>query len=302
MSGLGASRSSPVPPAPPAPAILRLVQLVVLGRWRATGEQLYREVARVTEIQAGQEVLVSGCGDGVTVEWLAKRTGASVTGVDPDAARIERAEARAGLRGVARTPAPVHLSYQQAPLDDLPHETAVFDAAIGEPAIAGAADPARAVAELVRVTKPMGSIVLLQLTWGSELSADERELLVERLGLRPLLLVEWKRMLRDAGVVDVQVQDWTSGEPGGPSTANAARDAVDAAQLTWQQKVQIATRSWRKWGGGWRAARAAIEREMELLRDLSDERAIGFQLIKGVKWPHGRDNRRAGASGASAHR
>jgi SAM-dependent methyltransferase len=297
------SSSGARPGAAPAPAILRLVQLVVLGRWRATGEQLYREVARITEVHAGQEVLVAGCGDGVTVEWLARRTGASVTGVDPDAERIERAEARARAFVGSRTaPSPLHLSYQQAPLDDLPHESDVFDAAIGEPAVAGARNPARAVSELVRVTKPMGSIVLLQLTWGSELSAEERELLVERLGLRPLLLVEWKRTLRDAGGVDVQVQDWTSGEPGGPSTASAARDAVDAAQLTWQQKVQIATRSWRKWGGGWRAARAAVEREMELLRDLSDERAIGFQLIKGVKWPHGRDNRRAGASGASAHR
>jgi SAM-dependent methyltransferase len=261
---------------------------VVLGRWRATGEQLYREVARVMDIQPGQEVLVSGCGDGVTVEWLAKRTGASVTGVDPDAARIERAEARARLPAASARSRPLHLSYQQAPLDDLPHETAVFDAAIGEPAIAGASDPARAVAELVRVTKPMGTVVLLQLTWGSELSADERELLVERLGLRPHLPVEWKRMLRVAGVVDVRVQDWTSGEPGGQSTAAASRDAADAAQLTWQQKVQIVTRSWRKWGGGWRAARAAVEREMELLRDLSDERAIGFQLITGVKWPHPR--------------
>jgi len=261
----------------------------VLGRWRATGEQLYREVARITEAQAGQEVLVAGCGDGATVEWLARRTGASVTGVDPDGEAIERAEVRArgvvGPRGV-----PVHVAYQQAALDDLPHENSVFDAAIGEPAIAAARDPARAVAELLRVTKPMGSVVLLQLTWGSELSADDRELLVERLGLRPHLLVEWKRMLRDAGAVDVQVQDWTSGEPGGPSTVGAARDAADAAHLTWQQKVQIVTRSWRKWGG-WRAARAAVEREMALLRDLSDERAIGFQLIKGVKWPHGRENR-----------
>jgi SAM-dependent methyltransferase len=292
---MSASRRVPVkshPPAPPAPAILRLVQLVVLGRWRATGEQLYREVARVTDIQPGQEVLVSGCGDGVTVEWLAKRTGASVTGVDPDVARIERAEARARMPASSARSRPLHLSYQQAPLDDLPHETAVFDAAIGEPAIAGASDPARAVAELVRVTKPMGTVVLLQLTWGSELSADERELLVERLGLRPHLPVEWKRMLRVAGVVDVRVQDWTSGEPGGQSTAAASRDAADAAQLTWQQKVQIVTRSWRKWGGGWRAARAAVEREMELLRDLSDERAIGFQLITGVKWPHPRTERR----------
>jgi hypothetical protein len=29
-----------------------------------------------------------------------------------------------------------------------------------------------------------------------------------------------------------------------------------------------------------------VEREAALLRELSRERAIGFQLIKGVKWPH----------------
>jgi hypothetical protein len=29
-----------------------------------------------------------------------------------------------------------------------------------------------------------------------------------------------------------------------------------------------------------------VERETTLLRELSRERALGFQLIKGVKWPH----------------
>ena len=82
------------PTPPPAPAILRLVQLAVLGRWRATGEQLYREVVRVAEIGRSQEVLVSGCGDGVTAEWLARRTGAAVTGVDADGARIEHTPRR----------------------------------------------------------------------------------------------------------------------------------------------------------------------------------------------------------------
>jgi len=282
------SAPAPSAAAPPAPAILRLVQLVVLGRWRGTGEQLYREVARLTGAKTGQEILVSGSGEGLSVEWLARRTGASVTGVDPDRERVERAEARVRHSPEERASPSLTVSYQAAPLDDLPHETAVFDAAVGEPAIAAAADPARAVAELVRVTKPMGPVVLLELTWGSELTAPARELLVQRLGLRPHLLVEWKRMLRDAGVVDVQVQDWTSGEPGGASTLGAARDAADAAHLTWQQKVQIATRSWRKWGG-WRAAREAVQQEVSLLRDLADERAIGFQVIRGVKWPYERE-------------
>jgi hypothetical protein len=222
----------------------------------------------------------------VTTEWIATRAGAAVTGVDPDPERIERAEARARA-----LPTPLPLSYQQAPLDDLPHETSVFDCAIGEPVIAAAQDAEQAVSELVRVTKPMGAVVLLQLTWSSELGDDARELLVERLGMRPRLLVEWKQMLRDAGVVDIQVQDWTSGGPGCTARPSGAMKSVAAAEspLTWQQKAQIVGRAWRQWGlraGALRAGRGAVERETALLRELSRERAIGFQLIKGVKWPH----------------
>ena len=264
---------------PPVPAVLRLVQMVVLGRWRATGEELYREVHRLTEAGPGREIIVSGCGDGVTTDWLVERTGAAVTGVDAEPERIEQAEARGRTRTAGVPP-----TYQQAHLDDLPHETGVFDAGIGEPPLAAAADPARAVAELARVTKPMGAVVLLQPTWSSEISEEAREMLVERLGLRPHLLVEWKQMLRDAGVVEIQVQDWTTGGPSGGRTSGAFRAVSDAPELTWQEKAQIVGRALRR--SGWREARSAIERETALLRELSRERALGFQLIKGVKWPH----------------
>lgn len=270
---------SATPRVPPVPAVLRLVQMAVLGRWRATGEDLFREVARVTEAAPRKEIIVSGCGDGVTSEWLALRTSAAVTGVDPSAEAIEGAEARA-----RSLESPVQLHYQGAPLDDLPYETAVFDIAVGEPALSSAGDPARAVNELVRVTKPMGPVVLLQPTWSSEISVGARELLVERLGLRPFLLVEWKQMLRDAGVVDVQVQDWTTGA--GPGARWTGATSAQPPMLNWRQKMQILGRAWRRWG--WREARSAVERETTLLRELSRERAIGFQLIKGVKWPHAR--------------
>ena len=264
---------------PPVPAVLRLVQMVVLGRWRATGEDIYRELVHLVEPAPGKEILVSGCGDGVTAEWLARRTGAAITGVDPSPERIARAEGR--RRAFVVPPA---LTYQQASLDDLPHENEVFDGSIGEPVLAAAADPERAVAELVRVTKPMGPVVLLQPTWSSDIAMGARELLVERLGLRPHLLVEWKQMLRDAGVVEIQVQDWTSGGPGASATRATGNRAAQEARLTWQQKMQIAGRAWRRWG--WREARGAVERETTLLRELSRERSIGFQLITGVKGPH----------------
>lgn len=268
------SRTSPS--VPPVPSVLRLIQRSATGRWRATGEELYREVARLLEVEAGQELLVSGCGEGATTEWLARRTPAAVTGVDPVRERVERAEARA--RSLPRS-RPVQ--YEHALLDDLPHESAVFDAAIGEPILSAAADPARAVAELARVVKPMGVVVLLQLTWSSDIPTDARERVVERLGLRPFLLVEWKQMLRDAGVVDLQVQDWTAGMDGADDAGSMGEQ-----QLGWREKMEIVGRTWRR--GGWRAARGAVERETRLLRELSRERALGFALLRGVKWPRDR--------------
>jgi len=266
-----------LPPPPPVPAVLRLVQMVMLGRWRATGEELYREVADLAEARGGTELLVAGCGEGVTAEWLAARTGASVTGVDPDPVRIASAEQR--LRSSASG---TSVTFEVAPLDDLPHETAVFDAVVGESAIAAASDPQRALAELVRVTKPLGRVVLLVPTWTSEIPAGDREALVERLGLRPFLLVEWKQMSREAGLVDLTVQDWSEGGTSGRNTS----PVTSVPALTWRQKAHIAGRAWRR--RGWRAARGAVRREVELLEELSRERALGFQVITGVKWPYAR--------------
>src|SRR5258705_4425163 len=129
------------PPPPPVPAVLRLVQLVLLGRWRATGEELYREVADLAEARAGTELLVSGCGEGVTAEWLASRTGAVVTGVDPDPVRIASAEQR-----LRQSPPAAAVTFEVAKLDYLPHEAAMLDAAGDETSIAAANDPQRALA------------------------------------------------------------------------------------------------------------------------------------------------------------
>jgi SAM-dependent methyltransferase len=244
----------------------------MLRRWHAMGEELYREIASLARARVGVEILVSGCGDGVTAVWLAARTGAAVIGLDPDAARISRAETR------ARAGAGVAPSYEVAPLDDLPHENAVFDCAIGEPSVAGARRPARAVAELARVTRPGGHVILLVPTWSSDIPARDREPLVERLGLRPFLLVEWKQMVRDAGVVEVVVQDWSDGGPAARSTGNR----LELPELTWREKTHIALRALRR--RGLDAARSSVRREAELLQEVARERALGFHLISGVKW------------------
>ena len=268
------------------------------GHWRAMGEELYREVAGLLEVASGAELLVAGCGDGVTAEWLAARTGAAVTGVDADRRRVQRAERR--LRA---EPSRAVVTFEHSALESLPHETGVFDASLGEPLLAAAEDPREAIAELVRVTKPMGVVVLLQLTWSTEIAGSTRDLLVERFGVRPHHLVEWKQMLRDAGVVDIDVQDWSDGPLGRSTRHSGAWAAASprlvsrpaaAPRLSLPQKVHIVGRAWRRWGwkaplaGAVGAARGALELETRLLRDLWRERAVGFHLMRGVKWPHER--------------
>lgn len=268
--------SPPRSASPPAPAVLRMAELLVRGRWEAVAEGLYREVATLANAGPGVEILVSGCGNGVTPEWLARRTRAAVTGVDPDRTLIREAEARA--RASQRT-----TSYEVAPLDDLPFETGVFDCALGAPGIAAAGDPERALRELVRVTKPMGTVLLVQPAWTSELSERVRAGLSARLGVLPRHVIEWKRALRAAGVVEIEVQDWGAG---GQPLSRASTGAFEAVtpELTWRHKVQIVGHAWRRLGI--RAARDAVAREESLLRELARDRALALVLFSGVKWPH----------------
>jgi ubiquinone/menaquinone biosynthesis C-methylase UbiE len=276
---------SPHPPererrqALPGPSILDLVRLSRTEIFPPGGEPLYREIASLVELEEGQELLDSACGRGISTFFLASNYGVACTGVDPDPALVAKAEARARAGELEH-----RLTFQQAQLDDLPFKDAMFDVAIGEVALGALADPARAVAELVRVTRPMGSVVLVQLTWTGHVDDERKEILVRHLGARPLLLVEAKQMLRDAGVVELQVRDW-SDRPS-PFRPGGGAPFHDLAQLfTFRQKLEILWRAVKRWG--WSALRGAIFREHEIHRLITSERALGLTIIKGTRWPAG---------------
>jgi len=240
------------------------------------GEPLYRQIARLTEMAPGQDVLASACGRGLTLSFLVRSFGVDGAGVDPDPNVVRDAESRANQTGLVD-----RLHFQQASLDDLPYRDGIFDVAIGEIGLAASVDPARAIRELVRVTRPMGAVVLVQLIWTGNVDESRREVLVEYLGARPMMLVEWKQMLRDAGVVELVTEDWSDRpSPFRPKLRTPFHDFAEI--FTFRERVQIMRRALNRWG--WRGVRGAIVREQEIHRLLSSDRVLGLTMIKGIKW------------------
>jgi SAM-dependent methyltransferase len=256
-----------------SPSAVGLTRLSTRLSFPPGGEALYRSILRLVELTDRSEFVLVPCGRGQSALFVAESTGASGAGADPDAHMVEVATER--LRGqVVRG----RIHFEQAPLDDLPYQDAVFDMALGEIELGAAQDAPAAVRELARVTRPGGMVVLVQLVWTRTLPAERQAELVGRLGVRPLMLVEWKQMLREAGITDLHVEDWSD------SAASRSQPSVlgGLAELfTVRGKLRILPRAWRRWG--WRGVRAVLSRERELRRLIEDEQVLGVALIKGTR-------------------
>ena len=270
--------------------MLDLVRLSRTTVFPPGGEELYRQIARLTDLAPGCEVLDAACGRGISTLFLASNYGVDAVGVDRDATLVAQAEERLRAEEMEG-----RVTFTTAELDDLPYRDGIFDVTVGEIGLAAAADPARAVRELVRVTKPMGAVVLVQLIWTGNVSPDRREILVRHLGARPLFLVEWKQLLREAGAVELMVEDW-SDEPS-PFRPAGSGPCPDFAEIfTFREKVGILSRALKRWG--WRGVRGAILREREVHRLLTRERVLGLSLVKGTRWPaHPVEDAREGGAG-----
>jgi ubiquinone/menaquinone biosynthesis C-methylase UbiE len=257
-----------------------MIDLLRLSRSRGFSsgdQQLYRQIAKLTglsETEVPNSLIDVPCGRGAVANFFAKHYPADVAGVDPDPAAIEVAEQRARDEGVYSN---VH--YQNAPVDDLPYKDGVFDLTIGELGLASSADPLKAVAELGRVTRADGKVVLISLVWTGHVDEERRRILIQHIGAPPLLLVEWKQALRDADVVDLQVEDWS--DQVFPFLIRGRTFTQLAELFTLADKLAILWRAWRRWG--WRGLKGAVAREYEIRSLLGQERTIGVTLIRGTK-------------------
>ena len=135
-----------------------------------------------------------GCGEGyLTIE--AARWAARVVAVDRSEVVLDRARALAERRRVA------NVTWKKGELEKLPIKNAAVDVAMLSQALHHAQQPARAVAEAVRVTKPGGRVLVLDLRQHDE-EWVRRKLGDRRLGFDD---AELRKMLAGAGLRDVKV-------------------------------------------------------------------------------------------------
>jgi len=245
----------------PRPGISRTTLLTVLQPWREVDEGIHRRLAHLAEPSAEQETLWIGCGAGRSPLWWAERYGGHMHGVDADAGAIEQAEQSARWAGLAE-----RVLFQTAEPVSLPHEDQTFDLVVLNGLYVNAADAQAVIGEAARVVRPMCAVVAILPTWLQVPPAADAGRMA-RLGLSPHQLVEWKQLLRDAGLVDLAVDE----------------AAADGGWLAHGASGALA-RAWR--AARWRGLVAVVSEPARALRRLVRQRALGLALVKGMRWPH----------------
>jgi SAM-dependent methyltransferase len=110
-------------------------------------------------VRSGQDVLDVACGTGV-VAVTAARHGARVTGLDLTPALLERARENSQL-------AEVQVDWHEGDVERLPFDDSAFDLVLSQFGHIFAPRPELAIAEMLRVLKPGGTIAFA--TWPPEL-------------------------------------------------------------------------------------------------------------------------------------
>lgn len=137
-------------------------------------EQSKRRSFDLMHLQPGHKVLDLGCGPGIDTLALSHIVGpkGEVHGADYDAAMVAEAQQRAEASGVS-----AWVSHRQADASALPWLDDFFDASRSERVFQHLLRPEQAFAEIVRVTRPGGRVVVLDSDWATfTIDSDEAEI------------------------------------------------------------------------------------------------------------------------------
>ena len=169
----------------------------------------YKQRLRILlDLHPGQQVLDAGTGTGEDAQEVARLVapGGQVMGLDMSQVMIDEARKRVQDAGL-----PVR--FVQGDIQHLPFEDATFDRCYADRIFIHLPDPQRALAELVRVTRPGGQIVIAEGDHESQVLDTPYPEVTRRFfrfrndGMRqPAIAHRLYALFQEAGLLDVQVE------------------------------------------------------------------------------------------------
>ena len=223
----------------------------MMGVWSRSAGQIFLDWLAP---KAGLAWVDVGCGNGAFTELLAERCApAEIQGIDPSEAQLAFARQR---------PAAKLARFRQGDAMALPFADRTFDAAVMALVIFFVPEPARGVAEMVRVTRPGGSVSAY--AWdalGGGLPFEPIQVEMRAMGMTPLMpprpeasgLQAMRALWEGAGLVEVETREigvtrtyadfeefWTI-NLGGANLASVlkAKPAADVARLKERLRARL---------------------------------------------------------------
>jgi SAM-dependent methyltransferase len=169
---------------------------VHLGGWPAT-----RRLLALCHVTEASEVLDVGCGIGVGPVAIARLHGCRVVGADRSPRMVDWARQRARAEGVEE-----RITCVVADVLALPFDDDRFDVVIAESVLSFVVDKERAIAEMVRVTKPGGHVGLNEGFLLTEAPTPRVAELAHQIGSAMVTLPVWQALWAGSGLTDRLVQ------------------------------------------------------------------------------------------------
>lgn len=193
------------------------------------------EYVRLLGVAPGERVLDVGCGSGAVTRTLAQRVtpGGRAVGLDASTALLKVARELANKAGLGAI-----IEFKDGDCRAIPFPDASFDAVVAATTLSHVPDPRRALAEMVRVTRPGGRVGVFDVDGDLTLFAHpERELTRKIVAafsdhgwVNGWLVRELPARFADLGIVDVKVRGFMPLETGGYYANRAERSAEVAVQ------------------------------------------------------------------------